>query len=149
MFERVDAFVRDVRGLKSEEALGEALDEITRDLGCRYFALTHHVDLAKTSAAIRIHNYPGGWADWFDEQGLGRVDPVHRASHMTSVGFAWAQLGQMIALTPRDLQVLEAAARQGIGPGFTEECHELGHDGDEAACELELGACLAACADGG
>ena len=144
MFERVDAFVRDVRGLKSEEALGEALDEITRDLGCRYFALTHHVDLAKTSAAIRIHNYPGGWADWFDEQGLGRVDPVHRASHMTSVGFAWAQLGQMIALTPRDLQVLEAAARQGIGPGFTVPAHVPGEAHGSVSFAAERGVALEA-----
>lgn len=33
----------------------------------------------------------------------------------------------------------------GIGPGFTEECHEIGHDGDEALCEAELEECLAAC----
>jgi hypothetical protein len=37
----------------------------------------------------------------------------------------------------------------GVGTGFTEECHELGHDGDEEACEEELAACLAACQDGG
>jgi len=37
----------------------------------------------------------------------------------------------------------------GVGSGFTEECHELGHDGNEPACQAQLAACLAACTDGG
>ena len=61
MFDRVDAFVRDVRDLQSEEALAAALGEIARELGFRYFALTHHVDLRASSAAIRLHNYPAGY----------------------------------------------------------------------------------------
>jgi hypothetical protein len=35
------------------------------------------------------------------------------------------------------------------GPGRAEECHEIGHDGDESVCEEELADCLAVCADGG
>jgi hypothetical protein len=90
MFSRVDAFVRDVRELETEDALAGALGDVSRDLGFRYFALTHHVDVRRSSAAIRIHNYPDGWAEWFDEQPLGATDPVHRASNITSVGFAWS-----------------------------------------------------------
>lgn len=37
----------------------------------------------------------------------------------------------------------------GIGPGFTEHCHEVGHDGNEPACEAEFEACVAACSDAG
>jgi hypothetical protein len=29
--------------------------------------------------------------------------------------------------------------------GRAEECHEIGHDGDEAVCDEELAECLAAC----
>src|SRR5437868_3368334 len=101
MFDRVDAIVRTFSDLKSAEALGDALEEIARDLGLRYFALTHHMDVKRSSRAIRIHNYPAGWAEWFDEQRLGRVDPVHRASHLTSVGFAWSKLPEMISLTAK------------------------------------------------
>ena len=126
MFDRVDAFVRDVSKLKTEDELTEALSDVCSDLGFRYFALTHHVDVRKTSAAIRLHNYPPGWADWFDEQGLGGGDPVHRASNMTSVGFAWSQLDEMIPLTPNDRKILDLARKEGIGDGFTVPAHVPG-----------------------
>lgn len=35
------------------------------------------------------------------------------------------------------------------GPGRAEECHEIGHEGDEDVCEEELAECLAVCQDGG
>jgi hypothetical protein len=35
------------------------------------------------------------------------------------------------------------------GAGRAEECHEIGHDGDESVCEEELADCLAVCTDGG
>jgi LuxR family transcriptional regulator, quorum-sensing system regulator CciR len=136
MFSRVDAFVRDVRQLESEEALAGALAEIARDLGFRYFALTHHVDVRRSDAAIRLHNYPDGWAEWFDEQSLGATDPVHRASNITSVGFAWSRLPDMIALTPQDRRILELARTEGIGEGFTVPAHVPGeaHGSCSFAC---------------
>jgi LuxR family quorum-sensing system transcriptional regulator CciR len=136
MFSRVEAFVRDVRGLESEEALGSALADVSRDLGFHYFALTHHVDVRQNSSAIRIHNYPDGWAEWFDEQSLGATDPVHRATNVTSVGFAWSRLPDMIALTPQDRRILELAQREGIGEGFTVPAHVPGdaHGSCSFAC---------------
>lgn len=136
MFDRVDAFVRDVRELDSEEALREALADVSRDLGFHYFALTHHIDVRLNSAAIRIHNYPAGWAEWFDAQALGTTDPVHRASNITSVGFSWSSLPDMIALTAKDRRVLELARREGIGDGFTVPSHVPGeaHGSCSFAC---------------
>lgn len=139
MFDRVDAFVRDVRELKTEEELAEALGEIARDLGFSYFALAHHDDVRRNSEVIRIHNYPDGWEEWFDAQGLSAVDPVHRASHMTSVGFPWSNLEQMIPLTNRDRQVLEAARRQGIGDGFTIPAHVPGETYGSVSFATETG----------
>jgi DNA-binding CsgD family transcriptional regulator len=122
--------------MESEEALAGALADVACDLGFRYFALTHHVDLHQTSAAIRIHNYPDGWARWFDEQALGLTDPVHRASNVTSVGFAWSKLPEMIALTPQDQRILELARKEGIGEGFTVPAHVPGeaHGSCSFAC---------------
>lgn len=138
MFSRVDAFVRDVRDLEGEDDLAGALDEITRDLGFRYFALTHHVDVRRSSQAIRIHNYPSGWAEWFDAQSLGASDPVHRASNVTSVGFPWSKLPEMIALTAHDRRILDLAAKEGIGEGFTVPAHVPGeaHGSCSFACAL-------------
>jgi LuxR family transcriptional regulator, quorum-sensing system regulator CciR len=139
MFSRVETFVRDVRELETEDALAGALADVSRDLGFRYFALTHHVDVRRSSEAIRIHNYPDGWAEWFDEQSLGASDPVHRASNVTSVGFAWSRLPEMIVLTDKDRQVLDLARSEGIGEGFTVPAHVPGE---------AHGSCSFACAAG-
>ena len=126
MFERVELFVRSVRDLTSEQDLAGALREITLELGFEYFALTHHVDVRRSSAAIRLHNYPEGWAEWFDKQMLGETDPVHRASSVTNAGFAWSALERMIPLSACDRRVLELARREGIGEGFTIPAHVPG-----------------------
>lgn len=139
MFGRIEQFVRDVRELRSEAELATAISEVAGELGLRYFALTHHVDVRRSNDCIRIHNYPVGWAEWFDEQSLGKTDPVHRASYLTSVGFAWSKLPEMISLTSRDLEILEAARREGIGEGFTVPAHVPGE---------AHGSCSFACAPG-
>lgn len=139
MFGRVEEFVRDVRELDGEEQLAEAIGEVTADLGFRYFALTHHVDVRRSSDAIRLHNYPDGWAEWFDDQSLGASDPVHRASNLTNIGFAWSKLPEMIVLTAQDRHILETARSQGIGEGFTVPAHVPGE---------AHGSCSFACAAG-
>lgn len=139
MFSRVESFVGDLRDIVDERGLAEAIGDITRDLGFRYFALTHHTDVRRSSRAIRIHNYPAGWAEWFDEQQLGPVDPVHRASHLTSVGFAWSNLSRMISLTPRDEKILAAARTEGIGDGFTVPAHVPGEVHGSCSFATETG----------
>nr|NUR36762.1 LuxR family transcriptional regulator [Sphingomonas sp.] len=138
MFSRVEEFVNDVRKLERPAELASAIGAVGADLGCRYFALTHHVDMRTMSDAIRLHNYPDGWAEWFDERALGTSDPVHRASNLTSVGFAWSSLPDMLALTPQDLAVLAAARNEGIGDGFTVPAHVPGeaHGSCSFACDL-------------
>jgi LuxR family quorum-sensing system transcriptional regulator CciR len=127
MFDRVDVFVRDVSNLACEAQLGAALAEIATEMGFSFFALTHHVDIRQApQPAIRLHNYPAGWEEYFEEEKLGRCDPVHRASQLTSIGFAWSQLPRMIQLTARDLRVLDHARSRGIGDGFTVPAHVPG-----------------------
>ena len=140
MFSRIDAFVRDVSGVVSEAELAGLLEEISADMGFHYFALTHHVDILRApQPAIRLHNYPLQWVDYFDEERLGPTDPVHRASHLTSVGFAWSKLPQMIHLTPRDRMVLEAAGSNGIGDGFTVPAHVPGESNGSCSFATRTG----------
>jgi LuxR family quorum-sensing system transcriptional regulator CciR len=127
MFDRVEAFTRDVAAVASEAELAEALGEICREMGFRYFALTHHLDIRMAlQPAIRLDNYPPEWVRYFDDQKLGPCDPVHRGSHLTSVGFAWSQLPSLIQLTARDYDIFERASRTGIGDGFTVPAHVPG-----------------------
>ena len=127
MFERVGAFVEDVSSAGTQAELRTILLDISRELGFAHFALSHHVDLRSSSEpAIRIHNYPEEWERYYDRHHLGRTDAVHRACQTTAVGFAWSQLPRMIPLTRRDHRILEAAARQGLGEGFTVPAHVPG-----------------------
>lgn len=127
MFDRIDRFVRDLRLAQSEEQLATLLETVSSELGFSYFALTHHVDIRQApQPAIRLDSYPPEWVDYFDGQRLGPSDPVHRASHLTSVGFAWSQVPDMIPLTRRDRDILDRAQLAGIGDGFTIPAHVPG-----------------------
>jgi LuxR family quorum-sensing system transcriptional regulator CciR len=140
MFDRVDAFVRDVGRTSSEGELAEALGEICRDMGFRFFALTHHIDIRRApQPAIRLDNYPPEWVRYFDDHKLGASDPVHRGSHLTSVGFAWSHLPKLIQLTARDLEIFERAADNGIGDGFTVPAHVPGESNGSCSFATEAG----------
>lgn len=109
-----------VESTRNADDLTAALVSITAQLGFQHFALTHHVDIQQAGgSAIRLHNYPARWADYYDGHALGVTDPVHRASHVTSIGFCWSQIPAMIPLTAGDQRVLAMGREQGIGDGFT------------------------------
>lgn len=141
MFERVDAFVRNVAAVETEVDLSSLIFDVARELGFSFFALTHHVDTSpqSQSAAIRLHNYPREWEAYFEEKRLGRSDPVHRASQLTTIGFRWVQLPAMIDLTGRDREILGEAARHGIGDGFTVPAHVPGDINGSCSFATEFG----------
>ena len=119
-FERAESFLRDVSETNTETELAEALGTVARELGFTYFALSHHVDIRRAAQpAIRLHNYPEDWVEYYDANSLGVSDPVHRASHVTSVGFAWSEIPRMIAMTQKDHEILLRGGARGIGDGFT------------------------------
>ena len=119
-----EEFADSIAGAASLDELAAILAAIALELGFRYFALTHHLDIPRAPApAIRLHNYPTAWAQYFDAERLGPCDPVHRASHMTGVGFAWSRLPSLIQLTARDRDILDRAQRSGLGDGFTVPAH--------------------------
>lgn len=119
-FERAEIFLRDVSETNTEDELAEALGIVSRELGFEYFALSHHVDIRRAAQpAIRLHNYPADWVEYYDANSLGVSDPVHRASHVTSVGFAWSEIPRMIAMTQKDHEILIRGGARGIGNGFT------------------------------
>lgn len=143
MFDRIDAFVREVSEVETEEALAGLLAEISREMGFAYFALTHHVALRRAPGpSIRLANYPAEWIDYFDRHDLGPSDPVHRASQLTSVGFAWSRLPHLIALTPRDREVLALAGLRGIGDGFTIPAHVPGESNGSCSFATAAGRAL-------
>jgi LuxR family quorum-sensing system transcriptional regulator CciR len=126
-FDRAESFLRDLTEVGTEMDLSLLLAEATRELGFQHFALTHHVDIRRApQPAIRLHNYPDDWVEYYDDRRLGLSDPVHRASHITSIGFAWSDLPRLIALSDRDHEILARGRAKDIGNGFTVPAHVPG-----------------------
>lgn len=122
-----EKFATAVEAAESIDALGDLLDAIAREMGFQHFALAHHVDIPRApQPAIRLHNYPGEWEAYFDAEQLGPSDPVHRASHLTNVGFHWSRLPKLIVMTRRDEEILAHSRRVGLADGFTVPAHVPG-----------------------
>jgi LuxR family quorum-sensing system transcriptional regulator CciR len=116
----IDEFVRGANSAERVADLETLIEEALPWLGVERFALTHHVDMARARCnAIRLHNYPAEWVEFFDKNRLGVSDPIHRASQVTSIGFRWNRVSTMIPLTPGDHAVLDRARTHGLGEGFT------------------------------
>nr|WP_279380267.1 LuxR family transcriptional regulator [Sphingosinicella soli] len=120
------AFARRISTVKTHGALRDALADTCDRMGIRYFALSHHVDFCASPRAVRIHNYPPGWQDWYDANRLGLSDPIHRASHRTAQGFLWRDVPQLIPLTRTDRDVLARGREIGLGEGVTIPAHVPG-----------------------
>lgn len=135
----VESFHGMVVDAATEDVLRAALEAACRDMGFSYYAVAHHVDLrASDAASIRIHNYPAHWAAYYDDGGLGIIDPIRRASHRTNVGFPWRMAAQFLALTPADRAVLDAGSAHGLGEGYTVPAHIPGEV--SASCSFVVSA---------
>jgi LuxR family quorum-sensing system transcriptional regulator CciR len=133
-------FIRIIESTGNSDDLMASLVSITAQLGFQHFALTHHVDIQQAEGnAIRLHNYPAKWADYYDRNALGVSDPVHRASHVTSVGFCWSRIPSMIPLTASDRRVLALGRERGIGDGFTVPAHVPGESRGSCSFANEAG----------
>lgn len=116
------------------------LDQVSRDLGFDHYALIHHVDHRTVrGASIRLENYPSGWVNTFLERELYAWDPIHVASHKTNMAFAWSDVPNMIDLTKKQREVLEAAAREGIGDGFTVPANVPGEANGSCSFAMRVG----------
>jgi LuxR family transcriptional regulator, quorum-sensing system regulator CciR len=116
----VDIFEAEAHRCASTADLRRLLEDVTRELGFRYFALLHHASLRSNSAPlVRIDNYPSGWEHELVSRDLVADDPVHHASVRTNIGFAWTSLGALLPLNPRQHRILRESGRFGIGEGFT------------------------------
>ena len=137
----LNAFLEEGSLITADDQLFDALEALSKRIGFRYFALTHHLDFGRMPVrGIRLHNYPADWVRYFDSCGLGLRDPVHRASQVTGTGFSWTSLADYIALDRDDRDVLERARRAGIGEGYTVPVHVPGEYSGSCSFAMEPGA---------
>lgn len=109
--------------------LADAMAAMTTDLGFQHFALTPHTD--PTDKAIRLHNYPAVWVDYYDSKGFWAFDPVHRRSHLNTKGFRWSEMSALEPLDGIEREIMRLSEEHGIGDGYTVPAHI---PGEPATC---------------
>ncbi len=116
----IDQFEARARDCLTDGELRGLLEDVTVELGFQYFALLHHASLRSgASTLIRIDNYPERWVEELRDRHFEMDDPVHLASARTNIGFAWAELDRLLALSPNHRKILRRSGFFGLGEGFT------------------------------
>jgi LuxR family quorum-sensing system transcriptional regulator CciR len=106
----------------SRHAHEGAHEQACVQLGCAFFALTHHVNFgAGPERGARLHNRPWSAAQWFDAHTIGPTDPAHRASGATAAGFHWRDIDRLVAPIAR--RALAGVSAHRIGHGLTIPAH--------------------------
>lgn len=120
-FADVQAFVREANRVTEVSSLKGLLDGAAETLGFDYYSLIHHVSGGLAGrGSIRIVDYPESWQELIRARGYYRDDPVLAASEKSVTAFDWSDLGEIIELTPKQAEFMEAWAQQaGMGGGFT------------------------------
>lgn len=118
------AFADQVLGLlreaKSDHDLANILSDITCELGFRYFALIHHVDLRKRKPGyVDLRDYPADVSKRIIDDGGYRRDPVIRGCFYSGGAFLWSELGSFMPLDGKDRASFEFGAKQGLNEGIT------------------------------
>jgi len=136
----VDHFEARAALCSDDLALADLLHDVTRELGFRYFALLHHASLGSARPGlIRIDTYPDGWEEELSSCGLMGSDPVHHASLRTNVGFAWAEIPQIVRFGQRERELFARSRRFDIGDGFTVPVNVPGEPGGSCSLAVSVG----------
>lgn len=115
-----DRFADAARSCPDLTSLQTLLEDASRELGFRYYALLDHASLGTARAGqLRIDNYPEEWVRLLIERDYAADDPVHLASRRSDAAFAWHELGGLIRLERRHQAILSHSRRFGLGPGLT------------------------------
>jgi LuxR family quorum-sensing system transcriptional regulator CciR len=134
-------FIRQAQSLESMGGLQLMVESLVKDLGFRYYALTHHVAVLPAPAGVvRLHNYPDEWVETVVRRRYFTIDPVHIVSQRSATGFHWSEFSKFISLTGPQ-QVMQAEAkRAGIADGFTVPVNVPGEYTGSISYAVESGA---------
>ena len=143
-FSDVQTFAQEANRISRTSDLMTLLEGAVSSLGFDYFALIHHVEVntAPTGAVVSLVRYPAAWAEMVYERGYYSDDPVVAACQRTAAGFLWADVPKMIGLTPRQHDILSAAAGAGMGGGYTVPIHVPGEYAGSCSFGVKTGRSL-------
>ncbi len=137
-FRDVQNFVREANQAEDLEALDRLMDSTVRSMGCSYYALGHHVNVA-SDVHVRIGTYPTAWMETLHETRYIYVDPVLTACQTTAMGFRWSHVDQLIELSATQREILSLATKAGMGDGFTVPIHIPGESAGSVSFAMGAG----------
>lgn len=115
-----DAVVQALRSITTRDELVTLMEALTRDMGCRYYALIHHDDLAgPRSDRVDLKEYPAAVAERLFKENRYRRDPVIRGCIFADSAFLWSDLKNIIHLDRHDRASFELGALDGLNEGIT------------------------------
>ena len=134
-FDDVQQFVREANRVTEFNELSTLLNATIREFGFDYFALVHHASVFQSrEALLSLHDFPDAWAGIFKDRGYFFDDPVLVACDKSATPFIWEDFPQLVSLTARQREVLDAAKEAGLGGGYTIPIHIPGEG--TAVCTL-------------
>jgi len=126
-FDEVAHFVSAANRVTDFDELRTLLDGFVRSLGFDYYALVHHAGMVRANEKlVRLHDFPEDWEGLIRDRGYFCDDPVHVACQSSFVPFTWQDVPNMIALSQKQREILDAARLAGLGNGFTVPIHVPG-----------------------
>jgi LuxR family quorum-sensing system transcriptional regulator CciR len=151
--EDVDRFITASRRVRSARELEELVATIAREMGFDFYALVHHVDLAPMNTELShmdegnllaLTNYPPEWVATYVARNIVVNDPVHLASHRTSVGFRWDEVGKLIGVTSAHRHIRDDTLKAGLDQGFTVPANIPGEANGSCSFAMRSGRALPA-----
>jgi LuxR family quorum-sensing system transcriptional regulator CciR len=123
-FDDVQQFVREANRVTEFDELSRLLNSTIREFGFDYFALVHHASVFQSrEALLSLYNFPEAWTGIFIDRGYFFDDPVLVACEKYATPFVWSDVPQLVAMTPKQREVLDAAKEAGLGSGYTIPIH--------------------------
>ncbi len=108
-------YVERARMLGSYPELDELMEALTPKLGFDYFAIAHYVNDPLAANLADLCSLPDRWAKTAREFIYRKDGPVAAICKGTLAGFVWSELPDMVALTPRQRTIWNAACARGDG----------------------------------
>ena len=85
---------------------------------------------------VRLHDFPEDWEGVIRDRGYFCDDPVHVACQTSFKPFTWQDVPNLIVLSPKQREMLDAARVAGLGNGFTIPIHIPGER--TASCTFSI-----------
>lgn len=122
-----NAVVDALRRTDTPEELTGLMEDITRALSFRYYALIHHDDLSTpTGDLVDFRDYPTAIAERLICERRYRRDPVIRGCIFARGAFLWSELPRIIHFDRLDRASFEIGAQEGLNEGITVPYIRLG-----------------------